>query len=216
MKEIEISAKTVGEAIQTALEELGVEEDQVEVVVLKKGRSGLLGMGSEDAKVKVKLLANNNVNSDVVNMASEVLNTLIESMGLSAKVTADKGEADSLPVTLNVEGDDLGILIGRHGQTLAALQYIVRLIVANQAKARVPVVIDVEGYKQRRYEALQALAHRMAEQVKARKRPFALEPMPAYERRIIHLALADDPDVATESVGDGEARKVVITPRSQR
>ena len=92
-------------------------------------------------------------------------------------------------------------------------RYIVRLIVANKAKARVPIVIDVEGYKQRRYEALRALAHRMAEQVKARGRPFALEPMPAYERRIIHMALADDPDVTTESVGEGEVRKVVIMPK---
>jgi spoIIIJ-associated protein len=143
-------------------------------------------------------------------------------MGVEASVTSQTkppveggGEASDV-IALDVSGDDLGILIGRRGQTLSSLQYIVRLIVANQAKARVPVVIDVEGYKQRRYEALQALAHRMAEQVKARKRPFALEPMPAYERRIIHLALADDPDVATESVGDGEARKVVITPREPK
>jgi spoIIIJ-associated protein len=153
--------------------------------------------------------------------AKEVLETLLLRMGVEASVVAQTkpaveggGEASDI-VALEVSGDDLGILIGRRGQTLASLQHIVRLIVAHQAKARVPIVIDVEGYKQRRYEALRALAHRMAEQVKARGRPFTLEPMMAYERRIIHLALVDDPDVTTESVGEGEARKVVIMPKEK-
>jgi len=192
----------------------------VEVTVVKEGKHGILGLGAEEAKVRVRPLVG--VPGKADEMAKEVLETLLTRMGVEASVASQTkppveggGEASDV-IALDVSGDDLGILIGRRGQTLSSLQYIVRLIVANQAKARVPVVIDVEGYKQRRYEALQALAHRMAEQVKARKRPFALEPMPAYERRIIHLALADDPDVATESVGDGEARKVVITPRSQR
>jgi spoIIIJ-associated protein len=123
------------------------------------------------------------------------------------------GRGGSPVIALDVTGGDLGILIGRRGQTLVALQYVVRLILAHQAEARVPVVIDVEGYKQRRYEALQALALRVAEQVKTKKRAFALEPMPAYERRIIHLTLAGDPDVTTESTGEGETRKVVITPK---
>jgi len=210
MKEIEISAKTVDEAIQIALEQLGAEDDQVEVVVLTKGRSGLLGMGSEDARVKVKLLAKDNGNNDVVNMASEVLNTLIESMGLSAKVIADKGGAESLPVTFNVEGDDLGILIGRHGQTLASLQYIVRLIVAEKSKMWVPLNIDVAGYKKRRYDSLRNLALRVAEQVKRSQRMLTLEPMPADERRIIHITLDSHPDVATQSMGEGEMRKVAV------
>ena len=210
MKEIEISAKTVDEAIQIALGQLGAEEDQVEVVVLTKGRSGLLGMGSEDARVKVKLLAKDNGNNDVVNMASEVLNTLIESMGLSAKVIADKGGAESLPVTFNVEGDDLGILIGRHGQTLASLQYIVRLIVAEKSKMWVPLNIDVAGYKKRRYDSLRNLALRVAEQVKRSQRMLTLEPMPADERRIIHITLDSHPDVATQSMGEGEMRKVAV------
>jgi spoIIIJ-associated protein len=159
---------------------------------------------------------------DVAEMAVGALEALIERLGLEASVASEMkpplaGGEDAPPiVTLNVEGDDLGILIGRRGQTLASLQHIVRLIVAHKAKARVPIVIDVEGYKQRRYEALQALARRMAEQVKERGRSFALEPMPAYERRIIHLTLADNPDVTTESTGDGEVRKVVIVPRKQR
>jgi len=167
--------------------------------------------------VRVEPLASVPENMD--DMAREVLETLLSRMGVSASVACQTeppaGEGAGEVITLDVSGDDLGILIGRRGQTLSALQYVVRLILAHQTQARVPIVIDVEGYKQRRYEALQALAQRMAEQVKAKGRPFTLEPMLAYERRIIHLALADDPDVTTESVGEGETRKVVIMPRER-
>jgi spoIIIJ-associated protein len=159
--------------------------------------------------------------SEITGVAREALENLLVRLGVEASVESEAkppfepGAEASDVITINVTGDDLGILIGRRGQTLAALQHMVRLIVAHQLKARVPIVIDVEGYKQRRYSALQALAWRMAEQVKERKKPFALEPMPAYERRIIHMTLADDPDVTTESTGVGEVRKVVITPKPQ-
>jgi spoIIIJ-associated protein len=119
------------------------------------------------------------------------------------------------PLGFNIKGEDLGILIGRRGQTLAALQYIVRIIVGRLTKTWAPIVIDVEGYKQRRYQALEAFAKQMAERVKAKGAPFTLEPMPAYERRIIHLTLANNPDVTTESVGQGETRKVVIKPKNK-
>jgi len=167
------------------------------------------------------LVATPKERGDVAEAAAGVLETLLARLGLVASVVSETkpsvvgGEGAPGVITLNVKGDDLGILIGRRGQTLASLQHIVRLIVAHQAKARVPIVIDVEGYKQRRYDALQALALRVAEQVKAKGKPFALEPMPAYERRIIHLTLADHPDVTTESTGEGETRKVVIVPRKQ-
>jgi spoIIIJ-associated protein len=126
-----------------------------------------------------------------------------------------EGEEPAESISLNIEGDDLGILIGRRGQTLSCLQYIVRLIVGHQKKSWLPVIIDVEGYKQRRYQALQVFARQMAEQVNAKKMSFTLEPMPAYERRIIHLALADHKDVMTESIGQGESRRVVILPREE-
>lgn len=219
MESLEVSAKTVEEAIQKALEQLSVSREEVEVTVVKEGRHGILGLGAEEAKIIVKLLtATPEERGDVAEAAAGVLETLIARLGLVASVVPETKPAvgdESVPgvITLNVKGDDLGILIGRRGQTLAALQHIVRLIVAHQAKARVPIVIDVEGYKERRRGALQALALRVAEQVKARGRSFALEPMPAYERRIIHLVLADHPDVATESTGEGETRKVVIVPK---
>ena len=217
MKSLEISAKTVEEAIQKALEKLGASRDEVEVNVVKEGKHGILGVGAEEATVKVSLLAGMPEESQISETAKDILEKLLDGMGVTASVESrvqPSGEGEPTnPITLDVSGEDLGILIGRRGQTLASLQHIVRLILAHQLKARVPIVIDVEGYKQRRYEALQSLAHRMAEQVKIRGTSFALEPMPAYERRIIHLALADDPDVTTESAGEGESRKVVIALR---
>ncbi len=156
--------------------------------------------------------------TEVTEVAKGILETLVTMMGVVASVEpqvklAAEGEETTPAVNLDIKGDDLGILIGRRGQTLACLQYILRLIVGHQTEVWVPIIIDVEGYKQRRYEALRALAWRLAEQVKARGVPFTLEPMLAYERRIIHLALADHSDVTTESIGEGEARRVVIRPK---
>jgi spoIIIJ-associated protein len=217
MKSLEASGRTVEEAIQKALETLNLDREKVEVTVVKEGRHGILGLGAEEAVVRVRPL--DSVPENMNEIAQETLEALLECMGVEAAVACQSqpqpggGEAAAEVIALDVSGDDLGILIGRRGQTLSSLQYVVRLIVAHQTQAHVPIVIDVEGYKQRRYEALQALAHRMAEQVKSRGRPFTLEPMLAYERRIVHLALADDPEVTTESVGEGESRKVVILPR---
>jgi spoIIIJ-associated protein len=157
---------------------------------------------------------------EIYNTSKEVLETLLSLMDLSGTVlpsdefttTDDNGELAS--IGLNIEGEDLGILIGRRGQTMVSLQYIVRLIMAHKMQVQLPIVLDVEGYKQRRCEGLRLLATRLAEQVKNRKTPFTMEPMSAFERRIIHVTLADHPDVITESIGFGEARKVVITPKT--
>ena len=156
---------------------------------------------------------------DLTGAAQSVLETLLDLMGVPASVAPattllvedEEGTADT--INLEITGEDLGILIGRRGLTLSCLQYMVRLIVGHLTQKWLPITIDVEGYKRRRYNVLQALAWRIAEQVKTRKVPFALEPMLAYERRVIHLALADHPDVTTQSSGEGEARKVVILPR---
>ena len=147
-----------------------------------------------------------------------VVEELLKLMGISATIiTEDAMPAEPEPgivppVMLDLEGGDLGILIGRRGQSLASFQYIVRLIMAHKLEMLVPVTIDVEGYKKRRYEALQALALGLAEQVRARGVPFTLEPMPPDERRVIHLALASEADITTNSIGEGEERKVVIAP----
>jgi spoIIIJ-associated protein len=157
--------------------------------------------------------------SNVFEVAKNVLETLLDLMDIPASVdfsdefTSEDKDGTVSSVGLNIEGEDLGILIGRRGQTMASLQHIVRLIVACKIQVRIPIVVDVEGYKRRRCEGLRALAMRLAEQVKAKKMPFTMEPMSAFERRVIHLALADHPDVTTESTGMGEARKVVIIPK---
>ena len=223
MENLEISAKTVEEAIHQALEQLGVGREEVEVTVLSEGKAGILGLGSEEARIRVRPLVPAPVRvSDEAKTAKSVLETLLAAMGVSASVVShekslvEEKEETTSPIAFDIEGDDLGILIGRRGQTLASLQYIVRLIVAYQLKAWTPIIIDVEGYKQRRYQALQALAYRMAERVQVRRIPFALEPMPAYERRIIHLTLAEHPDVTTQSVGEGEMRKVVILLKEEQ
>lgn len=119
-------------------------------------------------------------------------------------------ETDESPVTLDLEGEDLGILIGRRGQTLSSLQYLVRLIVSEKTKTWTSFHVDIAGYKKRRYESLKNLALRLADQVKITKRSINLEPMPADERRIIHITLADDPYITTQSTDVGENRKVVI------
>jgi spoIIIJ-associated protein len=156
---------------------------------------------------------------EIYQATREVLEKLLELLELPATVmlsdeftvTDDNGDLSSLG--FNIMGEDLGIIIGRRGQTMASLQYIVRLIMSHKMQVKLPIVLDVEGYKQRRCEGLRLLALRLAEQVKTRKTPFSMEPMPAFERRVVHLALVDHPDVITESTGVGEARKVVIIPK---
>ncbi|HHX64967.1 MAG TPA: hypothetical protein GX702_08790 [Chloroflexi bacterium] len=153
-------------------------------------------------------------------VASEVVATLLDKMGiLGAVEISDRGgqvdpaSGEASPLVLNIVGDDLGGLIGRRGETLRDLQFIVRLIVSRKIGSWPNVVVDVEGYREKRTQALQALAARMADQVRRTGQATVLEPMPAYERRIVHLALRDDPDVYTESTGEDDSRKVQILPK---
>ncbi len=219
MRELEISAKTVEEATSTALEQLGVSRDDVEIIVLKKGKSGVLGMGAEDARIKV-VLQNGNYSgtrgdNEVDEIARQVLGDMLRTMGIIATVTVNKASDTSEPVTLNIEGDDLGVLIGRRGQALSSLQYLLRLIVSEKIKKWVSINVDVDWYKKRHYEALKKLALHLAEQVSKMRRSITMEPMPPDERRIIHISLANHPDVMTQSTGDGEERRVVIQTRKR-
>ena len=227
MEILEVSGKTFDEAIAKALKQLGVEREDVNITILNEGKSGgLFGLGSEDALISVEVLEPASVGDKapaataeaVVNTARETLEELLKLMDIAGTVVPgtypdESGEPNSAPIAFNIEGEDLGILIGRRGQTLSSLQYLLRLIVGRKTNSWLPIVIDAESYKQRRYEALQALAHRMAENVKTKGIPFTLEPMPPYERRIIHMALANHSAVYTESIGEGESRKVVIKPK---
>jgi spoIIIJ-associated protein len=208
METIEITAGTVEQAIEKAEAQLGLSRDRFKVEVVREGRQGILGVGGREAVIRVSSATL--PEEDVVSRVTEVLDTLLGLMGVQAEVEVLSGE---LPLALNIKGDDLGILIGRRGQTVVALEYVTKLIVVRRLEAWVPLTIDVGGYKKHRRDSLQKLALYLAEQVKSRQRAMPMEPMPADERRIIHLALADHPDVTTQSIGEGENRKVVILPR---
>ncbi|MGB2895924.1 MAG: R3H domain-containing nucleic acid-binding protein, partial [Anaerolineales bacterium] len=147
----------------------------------------------------------------------DTVTELLQRMGIEARIKAYWGEADSpgkiRPLFLDIHGDDLSILIGRRGETLTALQYITRLIVGKELKRPVAVLIDVEGYRARRERQIRRLAQQMARQVIETSQTMSLEPMPAYERRLVHIELRDNPDVDTTSVGERDQRKVTIFPR---
>ena len=218
MEDVEASGKTVDEAIARALQQLGLDRSQVEVEVISEGRTGLFGLGGENARVLVKPLATEQValESSTIQMAVDFLRRLLELMNIDAEVTARAPETpgDGLgraSAVLDVNGEDLGILIGRRGSTVAALQYMVNHMVSRSLKSKALVSVDVERYKRRREEALIGLAQRLADKVKASGRTITLEPMPANERRIVHLALAGNPQVVTASLGEGETRKVAIS-----
>ena len=205
MEGIEIVAATVEQAIEKAEAQLGLSRDQFEVEVVREGKSGISEAGGEEALIRVTPVTP--LDRDVVQMVTEILDTLLGLLDVTGKVEV---LSDEIPLDLNITGDDLGILIGRRGQTLACLEYITKLIVVGRLKAWLPLTVDVAGYKKRRRDSLQRLALYLAEQVKSRRRAITMEPMPAAERRIVHLTLADDPDVTTHSIDEGEHRKVVI------
>jgi len=217
MRQVEITAPTVEEAVASALAELGVSRDQAIIEVLSEGKPGVFGLGREDARIRAAVKENDHA----VNVARDTLTDLLNRLDLLADVQAEAGtvadeEEQAQPIVLDINGEELGILIGRRGQTLAALQYILRLMVTQKLALPVPLVLDVNGYKKRRYDSLRTLAQHIAEQVAVSQRSFALEPMPAYERRIIHMALADHQSVITQSVGFGDARKVTVVPRGKQ
>lgn len=218
MEDVEASGRTVDEAIAKALQQLGLDRSQVEVEIISEGRAGLFGLGGENARVLVKPLTTEEVDveSPTIDMAVDFLRHVLELMDIDADVVARAPETPGdglgrVSAVLDVTGDDLGILIGRRGSTLAALQYMVNHMVSRGLKTKALVSVDVERYKRRREESLIGLAQRLAEKVKASGRTITLEPMPANERRIVHLALAGDPQVVTASLGEGETRKVAIS-----
>lgn len=226
---VEFTGKTVEEAVEKALAALGKSRDEVEIAVLSEGSRGLLGIGAEDARVAVRLLptpapqpsapvGEADAEEKLVAVAKETLETLIRLMGVKAYVEVKRDVelpgADRVPFVLDIQSDDdLGVLIGRRAETLSALQYITRLIVGHKTKMWSNFAVDVQQYRVRRGHALQNLAHRMAERVQETRRAVALEAMPPAERRIVHLALRDHPYVVTQSIGEGENRKVMILPK---
>ncbi|HBD82659.1 MAG TPA: protein jag [Dehalococcoidia bacterium] len=208
MREIVITAKTVEEAIELGLRELDVDRAEAEIDVISRGKAGILGIGSEPARVRVTRI---DTPSDVVKTTSEVIDNIISLLGVDVVSTLTQVEREDLggPV-FEIEGDDAGLLIGRRGDTLKALQFLVKYLVSQKLDANVNILVDVEGYQDRRYQSLMSMARRVAQRVADSGRPITLEPMPPNERRIVHIALADHHRVTTESTGSGSSRQVVV------
>lgn len=211
----EFSAKTVDQAIAQGLAELGLTRDQVNIEIVHEGSRGILGIGGEDARVRLTPIVTETSEApgnDPGKMACEMLETLLRYMGIHARVEALPDLASDSPnaIVLNILGDDLGVLIGRRGETLRDLEYVLRLMVAQKTGKPAKLSVDVEGYRTRRERVLRELAKRMAERVTASRQPITLEAMPPNERRIIHMTLRDHPYVRTNSIGEGEHRRVMI------
>lgn len=202
LRSITKEAKTVDEALRLALEELGIDRDQAEVEIISEGNKGLLGfIGNKNAVVKVTEKLN------IENIVQEFLEPIFEKMAIEAdmEITMEEGQ-----INIRLTGDDIGIIIGRRGETLDALQYLLSLVINRYTQNYMRVILDVADYRKKRAETLERLAKRMAEKVAKTKRNITLEAMNPYERRIIHSSLQGFPNVDTHSVGKEPNRKVVI------
>ena len=201
---IEFSAKTVDDAITDACQQLSVTSDKLEYEVVEEGSSGFLGIGAKPAVIKAK------VKDSVEDRVKSFLNDVLASMKLDANVKISYNES-SKEMDIDIDGDDMGILIGKRGQTLDSLQYLASLVANKGTEEYIRVKVDTENYRERRKETLENLAKNMAFKVKRTKRTVSLEPMNPYERRVIHSALQNDKYVTTHSEGDEPYRHVVIT-----
>lgn len=199
----EFKAKTVDEAITLASTELGCVSTDLEYEVVEKGSSGFLGIGAKQAIIRAKK------KDSFLEDIQEYLDNLFKAMGIEATVKIDYDETEST-MDIDVEGPDMGILIGKRGQTLDSLQYLISLFVNKKSESYIRVKLDTENYRARRRDTLENLAKNIAFKVKRSRRSFTLEPMNPYERRIIHSALQNDKYVATRSEGEEPYRKVVV------
>lgn len=206
MEFIEVSAKTVNDAITEACQKLTVTSDKLEYEVVEEGSSGFLGIGSKPAVIKAR------VKSSVEDTARDFLNEVFRAMDLTVVVDVKYNEAES-SMEVDLSGDEMGVLIGKRGQTLDSLQYLVSLVINKNVENYIRVKVDTENYRQRRKETLENLAKNISYKVKRTKRPVSLEPMNPYERRIIHSALQNDKYVTTHSEGDEPFRHVVVVLR---
>ena len=290
MQSVEVQGRTVDEAVRNALTRLGRTYEEVDVEVLRPGTAGVLGIGAEDALVRVTVRSQAGAGShpvvptapqayypgpvgqpamgqpipnarpqtspamgqpipnavlggvpmgipmsqtanrvqafdpnELANLGREVITNILRRMRIQARPQIEflppepdeNGEEDAQSplVTINLIGNDLGVLIGRRGEALTDLQYVFNLIMNKKTRTWGKVMLDVEGYRTRRKASLVNLAHRMADQVMATRQPTTLEPMPPYERRLVHIALLDHPYIRSESFGEGEERKVTIFPK---
>jgi len=201
---IEKTGRTVDEAVAEALKALKIGKEDAEITVLEPGSKGILGIGAKPAKVLVKIVV------DPEKVAKNFLRQVAAAMGLSLTITTTLSDKQ---LAIEMAGQNVGILIGKRGQTLDSLQYLVNLVVNKGNAPYIGVTLDTENYRQRRKETLEALAVNLAKKVKATRKSVVLEPMNPYERRIIHSTLQGNKFVTTYSEGDEPFRNVVISPR---
>lgn len=204
MEYIEVSAKTVSEAITEACQKLGVTSEKLAYDVIDEGSAGFLGLGSKPAVIKAA------VKNSVSDAAKDFLKEVFAAMNMEVVVEVTYNEEEDT-MDIDLSGEEMGVLIGKRGQTLDSLQYLVSLVVNKGADNYIRVKVDTENYRERRKETLENLAKNIAYKVKRTKRAVSLEPMNPYERRIIHSALQNDKYVATHSEGDEPFRRVVVT-----
>lgn len=207
-KRIVKTAKSTDEAIELALVELGATRDQVEIEVLEEPSKGLFGiLGGKEAKVAVTL------QETAATAAVSFLDDLFFGMGIKVTVHCEQTDND---LDINLEGPDMGIVIGKRGETLDAIQYLTSLVVNKADGPYIKVTIDTENYRAKRKDALETLASRIADKVAKSGRRYILEPMNPYERRIIHAALQDNEKISTYSIGEEPNRKVVVVLRDSK
>lgn len=204
MEFIEVSAKTVDDAITEASIKLGTTSDKIEVEVIEKGSTGFLGIKSKPAIIKARK------KNDTVDNIREFLENVFSAMNMEVTIDIKKAEDDKV-YEVELSGKEMGLLIGKRGQTLDSLQYLTNLAVNKHSDGYIKVKLDTEDYRQRRKDTLENLAKNIAYKVKRTKRPVSLEPMNPFERRVIHSALQGDRYVETHSEGEEPFRHVVVT-----
>ena len=207
MEFIEVSAKTVNDAITEACQKLGVTSDKLEYEVIEEGSNGFLGIGAKPAIIKAAVKI---TKLPLDEAAKKFLNEVFAAMNLTVVIDVKYNEAEK-SMDIDLSGDEMGVHIGKRGQTLDSLQYLVSLVVNKESEDYIRVKVDTENYRQRRKETLENLAKNIAYKVKRTKRSVSLEPMNPYERRIIHSALQNDKYVTTHSEGEEPFRRVVVT-----
>ena len=203
---IEVEEDTTEEALEAALKELGVSRDQVSVRVIHEPTKGILGLGAKLAKIRVTL------KEDISSTPEAVLHEILSHMGLEVQI---ESQIINGSVHLTVSSDNPGILIGKHGQTLNAVEYLLNCILNRSSLVKKKVFVDAEGYRERREQMLTDLAYRAAAKVKQTRQEIVLDPMPPRDRRIIHITLQSDEQIRTYSRGEGMMRRVAVTTRER-
>lgn len=209
MDYIEVTGKTVEDARTEALIKLGTTSDQIEVEILEKGSSGFLGIGSKPAVIRVRR------KFTMEDCVRDYLTQVFDAMDLTVDISVEV-EEDNHTVNVELKGDEMGVLIGKRGQTLDSLQYLTSLALNRHTDEYVKVKLDTEDYRKRRKETLENLAKNIAYKVKRTKRPVSLEPMNPFERRVIHSTLQNDKYVSTHSEGEEPHRHVVVTLKKDK